>query len=166
MVENDHVVGIWEGHEDGGCRRNDEKRRTERAPVSSCSNESRRPLAPLPLGLLSKQSRSTPPKGQAKSSRKADRQTDRILDTPTVGGASTALPSMGHEDQLCLPARPTHTGGFTCFEPPVRVDHPGAKAPARPHTQPAAWRGFVRSPPSSSAALCPPPLASQLLYLL
>jgi len=35
-----------------------------------------------------------------------DRQTDGILDTPTVG-ASTALPSMGHEDQLCLPARPT-----------------------------------------------------------
>jgi len=32
--------------------------------------------------------------------------TNRILDTPAVG-ASTALPSVGHEDQLCLPARPT-----------------------------------------------------------
>jgi len=38
----------------------------------------------------------------------SDRQTDRQnLDTPTVG-ASTALPSMGHKDQHCLPARPTH----------------------------------------------------------
>ena len=34
--------------------------------------------------------------------RQTDR-TDRNLDTPTVG-ASTALPSMGHKDQHCLPA--------------------------------------------------------------
>ena len=40
--------------------------------------------------------------------RQTDRQTDRILDTPTEG-ASTALPSMGHKDQHCLPARPTRT---------------------------------------------------------
>ena len=45
------------------------------------------------------------PPGQLQGPRQTDRQTDRNLDTPTVG-ASSALPTMGHKDQLCLPCPP------------------------------------------------------------
>ena len=41
---------------------------------------------------------------EQREGRQTDRQTDIIVDTPTVG-ASSALPTMGHENQLCLPTR-------------------------------------------------------------
>ena len=80
-----------------------------------------------------------------------DRQTDRILDTPTEG-APTALPSMGHEDQLCLPAHPTRA--------PAQPIHP-------PNPYTATLRGDVRPKPArldfySAFALRPCALHSRL----